>query len=70
MAGGNRLRAGVGTRIINPPLNSPMAGFSARIGGALGVHDDLMAKALVLEDEKCACAIVCLDIIHITLPRT
>ena len=47
-----------------------MAGFSARIGGALGVHDDLMAKALVLEDEKCACAIVCLDIIHITLPRT
>jgi neutral ceramidase len=67
---GGKLRAGVGARIINPPLNSPMAGFFARTGGAIGVHDDLMAKAFVLEDEKCACAIVCLDIIHITLPRT
>lgn len=69
MAGG-KVRAGVGARIINPPLNSPMAGFSARLGGAVGVHDDLMAKALVLEDEKCTCVIVCLDIIHISLPRT
>lgn len=65
-----KLRAGVGMRIINPPLNTPMAGFCAREGGATGVHDDLTAKALVLEDERHAVAIVCLDIIYISLQRT
>jgi neutral ceramidase len=67
---GRKLRAGVGTRIINPPQDTPMAGFCARKGGAIGVHDDLMAKALVLEDERRTVAIVCLDIIYITLQRT
>jgi len=67
---GGKLRAGVGMRIINPPLDSPMAGFCAREGGAIGVHDDLTAKALVLEDEGRVVVIVCLDIIYITLQRT
>jgi hypothetical protein len=47
-----------------------MAGFCAQKGGAVGVHDDLTAESLVLEDERCTIAIVCLDIIYITLQRT
>lgn len=68
MAG--RLRAGVGSSVITPPLGLPMAGFAARQGGSTGIHDDIMAKALVLDNGLCKVAIITLDIIGIERSMT
>jgi len=58
------LLAGVATVDITPPIGGKMAGFSAR-GAAVstGVHDPLMAKALVLKHADTALAIVTMDLI-------
>ena len=37
---------------ITPPLGGAMAGFSARKGVSQGVHDDLYARALVVEGQE------------------
>ncbi len=56
------LQVGGGAVVITPPQGAPMAGYySAR--GADGVHDDLMAKALVLDDGKIRVALISLDLI-------
>jgi len=57
------LRAGVTTVDITPPIGGRMAGYSAR--GAkvsTGVHDPLLAKALVLKDDNDALVLVTMDI--------
>jgi len=60
------LRAGAAAVRITPPLGLPLAGYySPR--GAQGVHDDLYAKALVLELEGSRTALVVCD--FISLPR-
>jgi hypothetical protein len=60
------LRVGVAKVTITPPLGIPMAGYySAR--GAGGVHDDLYAKAIVLDMSGAKAALVVLDLI--TTPR-
>ena len=43
------VRIGVAERVITPELGVEMAGFAARKGVAAGVHDDLHARALVVE---------------------
>lgn len=43
------MRLGCATTVITPPPGTPLAGFGARKEGARGVHDDLYARALVLE---------------------
>lgn len=51
------IQAGVAKTGITPPIGTPLAGFSARLGKAsTGVHDPLEARALVLAagDEKIA----------------
>ncbi|MCL6591498.1 MAG: neutral/alkaline non-lysosomal ceramidase N-terminal domain-containing protein [Firmicutes bacterium] len=65
-----RLLAGTGAHCITPPLGLPMAGFAARQGGSIGVHDDLWAKALVLDCNDVAVALVSLDLIDVTLELT
>ena len=61
------LRFGAAAVPITPPVGTPMAGYySAR--GAEGVHDDLYAKALVLEKDGARAALVALDLI--STPRT
>jgi hypothetical protein len=42
------LRAGTGTRLLEAPLGAAMMGYGARVGGALGGHDPLHARALYL----------------------
>ncbi len=60
------LRAGAAAVKITPPLGLPLAGYySPR--GAQGVHDDLYARALVLELEGSRAALVVCDLI--SLPR-
>ncbi len=61
----NRLVAGVGRRVITPPMGSPMAGFAARQGGCTDVHDDLYAKALLLANGRSTVVLLCLDILWI-----
>src|SRR5207302_5845547 len=52
--------------VITPPLGTPMAGYyHAR--AAEGVHDDLYAKAIVLEEDGSKAALVSLDLISTTL---
>jgi hypothetical protein len=56
------LRVGAAAVPITPPVGTPMAGYySAR--GAEGVHDDLHAKAIVLEAGGRSAALVVLDLI-------
>lgn len=59
------LRVGAAQVKINPPIGIPMAGYySARL--AEGVHDDLFAKAIVLEKDGVRAALVSLDLITTT----
>jgi hypothetical protein len=41
----------------------PLAGFAARKGTTTGIHDDLFARALVLETAQCAVALVSVDLL-------
>ena len=55
-------RAGAAAVVITPPLGVPMAGYyNAR--GAEGVHDDLHAKAIVIEQDGIKAALVVCDLI-------
>jgi hypothetical protein len=56
------MRAGCADIVITPPLGTPLAGFSARHTGMRGVHDDLYARVLVLEDGDRRAALVVLDL--------
>ncbi len=60
------LRLGAGAVKITPPPGAPMAGYYYS-RAASGVHDDLWAKALVLESGGTRAALVACDIIG--LPR-
>jgi hypothetical protein len=55
------LRLGTGAVKITPPAGAPMAGYYYR-RSASGVHDDLWAKALVLESGATRAALVACDI--------
>lgn len=59
------LRAGAAAVVITPPQGTPMAGYYS-IREADGVHDDLFAKALVLESGGSKAALVVLDLISTT----
>jgi hypothetical protein len=59
------LAAGVCRRVITPPRGIYLIGYGDRSKGNLGVHDDLSATALVLDDGEKRIAIVALDILTI-----
>jgi hypothetical protein len=57
------LQAGVATTEITPPVGGKMAGYSARGNNvSTGVHDPLVAKALVLKDDHDGLVMVTMDI--------
>ncbi len=55
-------RVGAAAVVITPPLGTPMAGYYFE-RAAEGVHDDLYAKALVLEQGRQRAALISLDLI-------
>lgn len=56
-------KAGFSKVCISPPVGAALAGFAARENASVGVHDDLYARALVLENEDAAVAFVCVDVL-------
>src|SRR5262245_18691310 len=56
------LRVGAAAVVVTPPLGTPMAGYYSE-RAAEGVHDDLYARALVLEKDGAKAALVSLDLI-------
>jgi len=61
-------RAGFGRSDITPRLGCQLAGYSNRAGGATGIHDRLLSRALVLEDEGGRWAIVASDLCYLSAP--
>lgn len=59
------LNIGVAEVKITPALGTPMAGYYY-VRGAEGVHDDLYAKAMVMEKEGTRVAMVSCDLIEIS----
>jgi len=59
------LKAGVAKVNITPPVGVPMSGYAARKEPSQGVHDELYAKALVLDDGKQRIAMVISDLLYL-----
>ena len=57
------LTAGICKICISPPPGVPLAGFAARQSVASGIHDDLFARALVLENRGEVAALVSVDVL-------
>lgn len=51
--------------IITPPVGTALEGYGERVSGATGVHDDLHARALVLDDGRTRAAIVSCDLVGV-----
>ncbi len=58
-------KAGVAVVDITPPVGVQMGGYVAREQGSIGVHDQLYAKALVLDDNSEQCLLVMCDLLGI-----
>ena len=59
------LKAGFGKVSITPPTGAPLAGFAARKGVCVGAHDDLFARAMVIDNGSAAVALVGLDLLAV-----
>ena len=59
------LTAGAASAIITPPVGTAMEGYSARADVSQGVHDDLHARAIVIDDGATAVAIVSCDLVGV-----
>ena len=57
------MKVGISSVNITPPIGVPMAGYSARMGSAKEIHDDLYAKAIVFSDKDTKAALVRCDLI-------
>jgi neutral ceramidase len=57
------LRAGGAEVVMTPPIGTPLDGYGGRVGGSIGVHDDLHARALVVDDGTTSAAIVGVDLV-------
>ncbi|MBI3947227.1 MAG: neutral/alkaline non-lysosomal ceramidase N-terminal domain-containing protein [Armatimonadetes bacterium] len=60
--------AGVSEVVITPPVGMELTGFGDRSSGATGIHDDLYARALVLEAGGRRAAVVTTDLLGLDAP--
>ncbi|MCC6860909.1 MAG: neutral/alkaline non-lysosomal ceramidase N-terminal domain-containing protein [Bryobacterales bacterium] len=59
----SNLTAGFERVCITPPAGVPLAGFAARLDVSRGVHDDLFARALVLDDSVNPVCVLSVDVL-------
>ena len=59
------LRVGAAAACVTPPIGVDLAGYSGRLSGSEGVHDDLFGKALVLDDGHTTLALLTVDLIQL-----
>jgi len=57
-----RLRAGSARVVITPPVGTPLSGYASRVEGSIGVHDDLYAKCLILDDGATRVVVIACDV--------
>jgi neutral ceramidase len=55
------LRAGVSRKTISPPSSIYLSGYGNRVQGNVGIHDDLFATTLVLDDGNSRAALITVD---------
>ncbi len=65
----SEFRAGVAVREITPPMGAPLWGYSEGVRLADGVHDPLLAQALVLQCGTSSVAAVALDLGRVPRPE-
>lgn len=58
-----QFRAGAAVANITPPVRTPMTGYVGRADASRGIRDDLMARALVLDDGAVRLAIIACDLL-------
>lgn len=63
------LTAGWARRRITPPAGVDLSGYVARAGPSVGVHDDIFADALVVDDGSTRVCIIGLDILAVDLAQ-
>ncbi|HEY3109615.1 MAG TPA: neutral/alkaline non-lysosomal ceramidase N-terminal domain-containing protein [Chloroflexota bacterium] len=61
-------RAGAAEVVVTPPVGVELEGYGNRASGSVGVHDELYAHALVLDDGRRRAAIVTVDVIWVDAP--
>jgi neutral ceramidase len=59
------LRAGAARKSIVPPFPTQMGGFTDRVKNFLGAHDELFARALVLENGTTKLSVIGSDLMAI-----
>ncbi|MCL5998258.1 MAG: neutral/alkaline non-lysosomal ceramidase N-terminal domain-containing protein [Chloroflexi bacterium] len=59
-------KASAGQVDLSPPVGGWMTGFAARVFPTAGIHDPIMARAMLLDDGRAKLAIVVCDIIGLT----
>src|ERR1041385_1379223 len=59
------LYAGIGETNITPPPDVWMAGYAPRHTPAVGVHDELFARALVFDDGYTRLGLVAMDLVSL-----
>ena len=59
------IQAGLQRVNITPPIGTPLGGYAARKGVSQGIHDDLYATALVLEEKGVTLALIIADLVAI-----
>lgn len=57
------MKAGIAKKIITPPVGVDLSGYVGRSGPSVKVHDDVYARALVLDDGATRIGIVSLDML-------
>ncbi len=57
------LQAGTGRSIITPRVGAPLIGYFDRVEGSKGVHDELIARAVVIESDGLLVALVSVEIL-------
>ncbi|MGQ9638486.1 MAG: neutral/alkaline non-lysosomal ceramidase N-terminal domain-containing protein [Thermodesulfobacteriota bacterium] len=60
-----KIRVGLGEAIITPPVGTPMSGYDRRGQVSTGVHDDLHARSLVIEDGHTALVLMSVSVINV-----